>query len=142
MDVLAGMNRIARRLGAIALVALFMRAILPDGWMLAQAQGAEGRYLTVELCEGHDQKPTVIDLDTGKEVDPSVLPGKTDDKRDAGSPCVFSAAAPMAPPAAEPVAVVFVLRHEDIAFNFARDLRPGRGIPAPPPPSTGPPSLT
>ncbi len=28
-----------------------------------------------------------------------------------------------------------------VRFTMVRDLRPGRGIPAPPPPSTGPPIL-
>jgi hypothetical protein len=124
------------RLGAIALLAMLVRAVVPAGYMLAQADTGQGRYLTVEMCEGHAAQ--VVDLDTGKQVDPSKLPGKADNA-DNNTPCVFASAAPLAPPLAAIEPVEFPVSY-DVSFAVVRDLRPGRGIAAPPPPSTGPPS--
>ncbi len=135
--MLTWMRRMGQRLGAIALLAVLVRAILPDGFMLAHADAGSGRYLTVKLCDGHNAAAQVIDLDTGKRIDVSKLPGKQEQKQ---APCVFAAAAAaLATPeaAAEPAAFRLV---QDVDFVVVRDLRPGRGIPAPPPPSTGPPS--
>lgn len=125
------------RLGAFALMALLVRAILPAGYMLAEAGTGSGRYLTVELCDSHASKPQVIDLDTGEIVD---LPetGKASDQSQ--HPCVFAGVTASAPPDSSHDPVAFpVLR--DVDFGIVRDLRPGRGIAAPPPPSTGPPSF-
>ncbi|HOY79794.1 MAG TPA: DUF2946 family protein [Hyphomonadaceae bacterium] len=128
-----------RRLGAIALLAMLVRAIIPAGYMIAQADTGSGRYLTVEMCDGHNAQAQVIDLDTGKTVDLSKLPksSKTDNNP---SPCVFAGVVAMAPPLAAAEPVEFLATHE-VDFVVVRDLRPGRGIAAPPPPSTGPPSL-
>ena len=124
------------RLGAIALLAMLVRAIVPAGYMLAEADTGQGRYLTVEMCEGHAAK--VIDLDTGKQVDPSKLPGKA--KGDGkGAPCVFAATASFATPIAIAEPVQFVVSH-DVEFGVDLNVRPGRGIAAPPPPATGPPA--
>ena len=128
-----------RRLGAIALLALLVRAVVPAGYMLAAAETSGGRYLTVQMCSGHAAQ--VIDLDTGKQVDPSKL-AKTEKPRNdqQQAPCVFGGA----PALGEPVSVaepVEFLAERDVDFGVTRDVRPGRGIPAPPPPSTGPPSL-
>lgn len=126
-----------QRLGAIALLAVLVRAILPDGFMLAHADTGSGRYLTVKMCDGHNAPVQVIDLDTGKQIDVSKLPGKQEERH---APCVFAAAmAALAAPDALVEPVVFQ-RVQDVRFTLVRDLRPGRGIAAPPPPSTGPPS--
>jgi hypothetical protein len=130
------MQRMGARLGAIALMAMLVRALVPAGYMLAQADTGQGRFLIVEMCEGHAAK--VIDLDTGKQVDPSKLPGKA--KGDGkGAPCVFAATASFATPVAIAEPVRFIASH-DAEFGAAPKVRPGRGIAAPPPPSTGPPS--
>jgi hypothetical protein len=124
------------RLGAIALLAMLVRAVVPAGYMLAQADTGQGRFLTVEMCEGHAAR--VIDLDTGKQVDLSKLPGKADDtSKDA--PCVFASTASAATPV-EVVELVEFVATQDVGFFVDRSIRPGRGIAAPPPPSTGPPS--
>ncbi|MEQ1783273.1 MAG: hypothetical protein ABMA14_18110, partial [Hyphomonadaceae bacterium] len=82
----------------------------------------------------------IIDLDTGKQVDPGTLPAKSDDK--AGkAPCVFASL----PHLSAPQATVDVEAPSDTmqaATLFKVAVTPGRGIAAPPPPSTGPPSLT
>ncbi len=127
------------RLGAIALLAMLVRAVVPAGYMLAEAETAQGRYLTVQLCEGHSRGSVarVIDLDTGKQVNAPET-GKTGGK-DRPAPCVFAAA----PAAAMPVAIAepagFAASY-DIDFAVVSDARPGRGMSAPPPPSTGPPT--
>jgi hypothetical protein len=142
--ILTWMQRTGRRLGAIALLALLVRAVVPSGYMLAAAETAGGRYLTVQMCSGHAAQ--VVDLDTGKPVDPSTLaksekPQNEKSKNDPSqTPCVFAGA----PALVEPVSVaesVEFLAERDVDFGIMRDVRPGRGIPAPPPPSTGPPSL-
>jgi len=133
------MRHMGRRLGAIALLAMLVRAIIPAGYMLAEADTGSGRYLTVEMCDGHATQAQLIDLDTGKLVDLSKLPksAKTDNN---SAPCVFAGATVIESPVAVAEPVEFRVSHE-IDFAVVRDLRPGRGIAAPPPPSTGPPSL-
>lgn len=138
--MLGWMRQMGRRLGAIALLAMLVRAIIPAGYMLAEADTGSGRYLTVEMCDGHSAQTQIIDLDTGKSVELSKLPKNAKKTGSDTSPCVFAGVVAMAPPisAAEPVE--FRVSHQ-VDFAFVRDLRPGRGIAAPPPPSTGPPSL-
>jgi hypothetical protein len=132
------MHRVGARLGAIALLALFVRAVVPAGYMLAHADTANGRYLTVTMCRDHGGQEQVINLDTGKQVDPSKLPGKakSDGKQ---PPCVFAASAHLAPPVVFGQTVEFIAEY-DVEFGVVRDVRPGQGIAAPPPPATGPPS--
>lgn len=135
------MQRMGARLSAIALIAMLVRAVVPAGYMLAQAETSEGRYLTVTMCSEHGGGKQVIDLDTGKQIDPSKISGKGGDKTgDAKhAPCVFAASAHVAAPVAIAQPVEFIV-HNEVQFGAVRDLRPGQGIPAPPPPATGPPS--
>ena len=138
--ILTWMHRAGRRLGAIALLAMLVRAIVPAGYMLATAETAQGRYLTITVCEAHGAPAQVLDLKTGRLVDPSRVPlGPTE--RTEHAPCVFAAAAPLAPPVGSVEPIVFAL---SFAAPIAPpcDVRPGEGIPAPPPPSTGPPLPT
>jgi hypothetical protein len=65
------MQHMGRRLGAIALLAMLVRAIVPAGYMLATAETAHGRYLTITICDSHAGATQVLDLTTGKLVDPS-----------------------------------------------------------------------
>jgi hypothetical protein len=139
LDVLTWMRQMGKRLGAIALVALFMRALLPAGYMLAEADTGGARYVTLQICDGHASAQKLLNLDTGEEVLLSALPKKAKDEG-AKTPCVFSAAPAIVEPlvAVEPVEF---LVETGIVFSLAQNIRPGRGIAAPPPPSTGPPSL-
>ena len=137
--VLSWMRSMGRRLGAIALLAMLVRAIIPAGYMLAEADTGSGRYLRVEMCDGHHKPAQIIDLDTGKVVDPSGLPKNVKNEA-SSSPCVFAGIAAMAPPVVVTEPVEFRVSHQ-VDFDVGRDLRPGRGIAAPPPPSTGPPTL-
>lgn len=137
--MLTWMRRMGTKLGAIALIALFMRAVLPAGYTLAEADTGSGRYVTLQICDGHANAATLLNLDTGEEVLLDDLPKKVKDDG-AKTPCVFSAA----PAIVEPLVVVEpveFLVDTGIIFSPAQDIRPGRSIAAPPPPSTGPPSL-
>lgn len=129
------MKRMGWRLAAFALLALLVRAMVPAGFMLAHAEAGSGRYLTLELCDSHTGKAQVIDLDTGEIVELSDEGGSSDQHQ----PCVF--AGMVATPALQTFceAVVFSAAR-GVEFSAIRDLIPGRGIAAPPPPSTGPPS--
>jgi hypothetical protein len=142
--ILSWMQRMGRRLGAIALLAMLVRAVVPAGYMLASAETAGGRYLTVQMCSQHTGPAQVIDLDTGKLVDASAIAkspnGEGKKTNPAQAPCVFAGAPVMAQPLAVAKPVEFLPAHE-VDFGIVHDVRPGRGIPAPPPPSTGPPSL-
>ena len=134
--MISWMQRKGWRFGAIALLALLVRAFVPAGFMLAEADTGSGRYLTLELCDAHGGVPKVVDLDTGKIMDAPVK-GQTSDKQ---PPCVFCASV-VAMASSEPVVeLVKFVAAQDVDFIEIRDLIPGRGIAAPPPPSTGPPS--
>lgn len=134
------MRQLSRRLGAIALLALLVRAIVPAGYMVASADTGNGRFLTVTVCSGHQNVVRVIDLDTGREVSPGEAPGGQTDDDSSSQPCVFGTAPHLATPVtfAEPERV-HVIAAAPAALRPA-SLRPGRGIAAPPPPATGPPA--
>ena len=126
MAVIGSIKRMGWRLGAFALMALFVRAIMPAGYMLAEAETASGRYLTLELCDAHDGKPKLVDLDTGEIID-----APADGKSDIPQPlCVFGALASMAPPmcGAEPIECT---NAGEVDFVEVRDLMPGRGFGSP-----------
>lgn len=137
--MLIWMRRVGARLGALALVALFMRAVLPAGYMLAEADTGGARYVTMQVCDGHGAAATLLNLDTGEEVSPNDLPRKLQDNT-SKTPCVFAAPSAMIEPLAVAEPVEFPAE-AGVDFIVVTDVRPGRGIPAPPPPSTGPPSL-
>ncbi len=72
--MLTWMRRMGTKLGAIALIALFMRAVLPAGYMLAEADTGGARYVTLQICDGHASAQKLLNLDTGEEVLLSALP--------------------------------------------------------------------
>jgi hypothetical protein len=84
--VLTWMRQMGKRLGAIALIALFMRAVLPAGYMLAEADTGGARYVTLQICDGHASAQKLLNLDTGEEVLLSALPKKVKDVSSALGP--------------------------------------------------------
>ena len=136
LDVITWMHRMSGRLGAIALLALIVRAVLPAGFMLAEADTGSGRYLTLEFCDAHAGAQKVVDLDTGKIIDAPVK-GKSSNNQ---PPCVSCANVNAITPHEQVARPVTFIAERDVNFAEVRDLRPDRGIAAPPPPSTGPPT--
>ena len=138
------MRKAAKRLGAIALLALLVRALVPAGYMLASAETAQGRFLVVQLCDSHAGFTQVIDLDTGLQVDPDTLTGSSSGKpthdKTGKAPCLFAAAPHIASPQLASEILPIVTGISTTGYTVA-PVSPGRGIPAPPPPSTGPPQL-
>lgn len=135
-----GRTGFARALAAFALLAIAVRAFLPAGFMLAPAQ--DGRFVSVVLCSGHTQTQMVMDLETGAILDADAVPaGKSSDHRSqTDAPCAFAMAAHLAPPETARALDVALAAHAlEAERPFA--VLPGRGLAAPPPWSTGPPSL-
>jgi len=133
------MQHAGRQLGAIALLALLVRAIVPGGYMLASAESPSGRYLIVQVCDGHAGPAIAINLDTGEQIDAAdISKDGPEDSKPSHPPCVFGGTPSVVLPAvtSEPVGIVI---QRDAAVTTSHSVRPGRGIAAPPPPSTGPP---
>lgn len=135
------MRNFGRRLGAIALLAILVRALVPGGYMLAAADTPDGRFVVMQLCDAHFQQVSALNLDTGELVDMADVPlKKSSDGPLDTQPCAFAAASAMGVPETSAVSVALVLAPGGHPLSVAY-VQPGRGIPAPPPPSTGPPSL-
>ena len=135
--MLLWMKQMGKGLGALALLALLVRAVLPAGYMFTAVDTAGGRYVTLQVCDGQLGPHTLLNLDTGEEISADALPKKT---LSGGSSCVFSTAVGLAEP--RPVFEPLVFQLDTVVvFAEQMDVRPGRGMPAPPPPATGPPSL-
>ncbi len=129
------------RLGAITLLAMLVRAIVPAGYMLATADTPDGRYLTVMICEAQNPGMRVMDMTTGDYVEPSTHPMHHHDgghDQNDHSQCVFGVAAPMAPPTAD-LAPMPPLATRVAATIAPFDVDAGESNPARPPPATGPP---
>lgn len=142
--MLARMRGIVKRLGAVALLAFLVRALVPEGFMLAEASA--GRYLTLTLCNGHGDAE-VMDLATGAILShghhsAAGAPKSGDKSSDKDKPaCPYAASAVFDAPQ---LAIDRVVNSDvgDTVDVATPAVRPGQGIPAPPPPSTGPPILS
>jgi|CXWL01.1.fsa_nt_gi hypothetical protein len=133
---LANRSGWGRALAALAFMAIAVRAIVPAGYMLA-ADSEPGRFVTVTLCSTHGSVDAVLDRETGDIIDAGDQPSTPSDNPDT-SPCVFAAAAHLAAPEHAPAAISVAFAREALRFN-AVEARPGLGLAAPPPFSTGPP---
>ena len=131
-----GLGRLALTL---AFLALAMRALVPAGYMAAPA--ASGLPNLV-ICTGHGPLRLAVGPDGRAHLSE---PGHKDQPSETTSDghCAFAgaAAAVLIPPlgvwdAAVPIAPA------EAPDSAAADQRPGRGLPAPPPPATGPPAST
>lgn len=124
---------LSQALAALALLSITLRALVPAGYMLTPS--AE-RFVTVTLCSAHGGVEVTLDRRTGEILPDKPAPKQTQIK-DSG-PCVFAAAAPLAPPMAAPQ-LLQLRAHWFAAPLMAQFVTPGRGLAAPPPWATGPP---
>ncbi|MBW4331653.1 hypothetical protein KY084_12310 [Stakelama sp. CBK3Z-3] len=116
---------------ATFMVALFLRVLVPSGWM--PTVHADGVYLT--LCDGTADTRTMESMDHGRH-------GKGHHPSGHSHPCPFAALGLAIDTPAEPPAPTIAARPLDIAER--RDVafdRGHAGLAAPPPPQTGPPAL-
>ena len=134
--MIRGFSRLHQALAAFALLALFVRAVLPVGFMYGGLDSS-GRQAFVTLCSENGLIQIAVDLDAGavKETE-----GDHADKPAQHPPCVFAGAVAIAAP--DLLALPVSDRVEIAApLFFPGFARPGLGLAAPPPPAIGPPSL-
>lgn len=121
----------------LAALALFVRALVPPGYM--PAQGQTGRFLALTVCSGQGAGEVFLDLSTGALVEKAHVP--PGERPHADGPCLFSGVAPLAPPLAVAQAPAPVLREWVVwrSSSAQHGLPPLRGPPKPWP--TGPPRI-
>jgi hypothetical protein len=117
---------------SLILCALFVRMIIPAGWMPA-GDGAD--YTRISLCTGMGAQDAWLDTSGGLHKSD---PGK---KHQGDSPCVFSGlSSALDVPQSVPPAPLIATAHVD-TLHLQDTVSIGSGLAAPPPPSTGPPVL-
>jgi hypothetical protein len=122
---------------ALASLALFLKILIPPGYMAAPAK-PDGPAFALVLCTAQG----MVTLDPADHPDGAGDSAPSDEDGARHSPCVFAGHGLNAP-------APDVLAVELIAFprpaerpRIARtDIFPGRGLAAPPPPARGPPLL-
>lgn len=133
------------RFAAVIAFALLLKALVPTGWMPAFEDGR----ITLRLCGGW-MPATAINAQGhhGMTMDPAASPPTADhdrhgeEQQGSDQPCSFAAAglswtAPGPSPTADLPLPLAALR---VTLSPAVSI--GRGLAAPPPPSTGPPLLS
>jgi hypothetical protein len=112
----------------VAFFAILLRVVIPQGMMLTPSAGG----IVMTLCSGvaDGQKQIVVDLGHGKKP-----------AGDHQQPCDFAVASAaavhsIAPVVAPPLAIPLLFVTAPLA-----GVSIGRGLAAPPPPSTGPPAV-
>ena len=127
----SGLLQVLRRAAPVlAVLALTLRVLVPTGFMVATVPDGG---LQMTLCTGMGAITTAPD-EGGKA--PDTGKGASD------SPCAFAGLTVFTP--AESVLLPVPAPWPSPAVSGevrTEDLRPGLGLPAPPPPKTGPPSL-
>ena len=121
-------------LRALVVAVFVLRAAVPAGYMLAST----GDGASLVLCSAQGAISVTVDPATGHVSIAKKAPGKQTDHDDA--PCAFAG---MAKVAELSVTVQPAPPVDDVVVQTVVSVlvTPGRGLSAPPPPSTGPPSL-
>jgi hypothetical protein len=123
-------------LTVLAFMAVAIRAVVPAGYMLG---ADDGRFVSVMLCGSTGWVEALVDRDTGAIIDPDERPAPKQTHDNA--PCVFAMAAPLVAPESAATIATSHVATIDAQQHALRDARPGLGLAAPPPWSTGPPSI-
>jgi hypothetical protein len=117
-----------RWLYAFAFVALLVQALVPQGYMVSSVAGTPG----ITICTGHG--PLILDRKGGQPSKPT--------KQSHEAPCAFAGhGVGVAPSPAVTVEGAGLAFFDADQVESVRDLLPGRGLAAPPPPSHAPPTL-
>lgn len=137
MGYAATRSRLISVLGAFALMAMIVRGLVPAGYMMAPS-AQPGHLIDIVICHGDGSEYTraVLDLSTGKTIDPSKQP--TDSDAGKHSACPFATTAHFPLPTASQKFVRPELANAPYR-SFLAGIVPGRGLAAPPPPARGPP---
>jgi hypothetical protein len=101
----------------LLLPALAVRLLVPEGFMPAFGDGAE---LTMQMCHGDGKSSVIVRLTQGGDEAPD------DPQAGHAAPCVFAAAATIAPPAADFAAPEFTARLEHLQTPRAVTTAPVR----------------
>jgi len=111
---------------ALAALALLMQLLIPQGFMVQAEAAGPG----LVICTGHGAFVVADKQHPAKPPKPA-----------GDAPCAFAAHGATAPPPPPAAAAAPALEpRPDVAVLSLRDLTPGRGLAAPPPPSHGPPA--
>lgn len=122
---------------ALASLALFLKILIPPGYMAAPAK-PDGPAFALVLCTAQG----MVTLDPADHPDGAGESAPTDDDGARHSPCVFAGHGLNAPaPELRAVEIVAFPRLVDRPLFARTDVIPGRGLAAPPPPARGPPLL-
>lgn len=122
--------------------ALLLRALIPAGWMPVRTAGG----FVIELCSGRMPGGDSTQAQAARQLLDAALTrtGQSHDNTPSSShdqPCTFAGlATPWTAPAALEPATPAPAPAEIRPATLAAAI--GRGLPAPPPPSTGPPILS
>jgi hypothetical protein len=119
-----------------------MRVLIPSGYMVARSDASHGLPQMV-ICTSQGAMVVVVDAEghlVKTSLKPASEPSRSDKDR-ADHPCAFSgtAAAAQTTSLALPLAQVRFSQHAPLPLASAQ--RPGLGLAAPPPWTTGPPSI-
>lgn len=120
---------------AFVLLAFVARALVPPGFMTVSSDANAG--VKVVLCSAHGPIELYYDAETGTFSDAKSEPKKTGV---GDPPCAFAALAKLAAPTSSVLFVATSITATEPTTYAV--VTPGRGLSAPPPPSTGPPSLS
>jgi len=114
----------------LALLALVLKVLVPQGFMVSN----KGEGFPLVICTGHGVQTVAAANHDGSKAP---LQKKSD------VPCAFAGG--VTPPAPSHLAVLsepYAAQADRIGAVRLRDLIPGRGLAAPPPPSQGPPTAS
>ena len=127
---------------AVTVLAMAMRVMIPSGYMVASSEAAHGLPQMV-ICTGQGAMAVAVDAE-GHLVKTSLKPASKpshQDKDRPDHPCAFSATSAAAQSASLALPLAPVRFSHSAPQPLASAQRPGLGLAAPPPWTTGPPSI-
>ena len=127
---------------ALTVMAMAMRVAIPGGYMVAAPEANRGLPQMV-ICTGQGAMAVAVDAE-GHLVKTSLKPASKpahQDKDRPDHPCAFSGTAAAAQTSSLALPLAQVRFSQDIPLPLASAQRPGLGLAAPPPWTTGPPSI-